>query len=145
MILLNEIMWKKKIINQQMFLFLITQSLFQLIGVTHWQIEIWNCSLFLFSLPDCSMADEYVVDFKRTRLIPEPMLYACRYCHQKYTTLTSLRRHMKFSCRFNTTAIHFKCPYCNHASRRKDNLKTHIKTHSKAQKRTNGRYNKYYL
>lgn len=57
--------------------------------------------------------------------------YSCNSCKRKYTAFSSLRRHMKYSCRYNKRTVTFKCPICEHVSRRKDNLQIHINTHMK--------------
>lgn len=60
--------------------------------------------------------------------------YACRMCHKSYSAKGSLARHNKYECPFNSAIVEFRCPYCNHSSRRKDHLKCHILTHVRVEK-----------
>ncbi|KAH1002488.1 hypothetical protein HUJ04_008571 [Dendroctonus ponderosae] len=50
-------------------------------------------------------------------------LYSCSNCGKNYKLKKSLQRHFKFECGKNAT---FPCHYCDHISKRRDNLKKHI-------------------
>uniref|UniRef100_A0A6M2DUY3 Putative longitudinals lacking protein isoform a/b/d/l-like isoform x3 n=1 Tax=Xenopsylla cheopis TaxID=163159 RepID=A0A6M2DUY3_XENCH len=50
--------------------------------------------------------------------------YWCEKCGRIYSNRNNLQRHCRYECGTDHSA--FKCPYCPHSSRRKDNLKTHI-------------------
>lgn len=64
--------------------------------------------------------------------------FTCVNCNQSYTAKASLKRHLKYTCPFNMSKITFECPYCDHTTGRKDNLRTHMLTHtdSKSKKKT---------
>lgn len=54
----------------------------------------------------------------------DPPRYWCEKCGRIYSNRNNLQRHCRYECGTDHSA--FKCPYCPHSSRRKDNLKTHI-------------------
>lgn len=56
--------------------------------------------------------------------------FTCVNCNQSYTAKASLKRHLKYTCPFNISKITFECPYCDHTTGRKDNLRTHMLTHT---------------
>ncbi|RZF39479.1 hypothetical protein LSTR_LSTR001000, partial [Laodelphax striatellus] len=47
----------------------------------------------------------------------------CPRCGKDFLHLGSLRKHLKFECGLEPQ---FKCPYCEHRSKQKGNLKQHI-------------------
>lgn len=53
----------------------------------------------------------------------------CQYCRKKYSSKRGLDRHMKYECDIISPKVKFKCPYCMHSSKRKDNLKQHMYKH----------------
>lgn len=57
------------------------------------------------------------------------LLHSCDECGRSYKTKKSLSRHRKFECRFAIPRPLFKCPSCNYAAKRSDNLTKHYKKH----------------
>lgn len=61
--------------------------------------------------------------------------HECHFCEKSYKTKKGLDRHMRFECSVSSGSQRFKCPYCQHESKRKDNLRQHILTHLKRTKK----------
>lgn len=57
--------------------------------------------------------------------------YTCGHCFKSYASKKGLDRHTRFECQFSPPVARFKCPYCSHESKRKDNLRQHIFKHLK--------------
>lgn len=58
----------------------------------------------------------------------------CVYCFKSYASKKGLDRHKKFECYMLPPKEKFKCPYCSHESKRKDNLRQHMFKHFKQSK-----------
>lgn len=52
--------------------------------------------------------------------------FTCALCLRRYSKLSCLKRHVRYECVKNPNRIFFKCPYCNHTSKRRDSLTQHI-------------------
>lgn len=50
--------------------------------------------------------------------------YFCNACDRSYLLYNSLYNHKKFEC---GKEPNFKCPFCDHMTKQKGNLKTHVK------------------
>lgn len=62
--------------------------------------------------------------------------YTCEHCSKSYAAKKGLDRHRRFECQFSPPVARFKCPYCPHESKRKDNLRQHIFKHLKLANQT---------
>lgn len=49
--------------------------------------------------------------------------YCCQVCGGNYSYLAGLREHQKYIC---GKSPQFKCPYCDHMAKLKQNLNKHI-------------------
>lgn len=52
--------------------------------------------------------------------------FVCALCLRRYSKLSCLKRHVRYECTKNPNRMSFKCPYCNHMSKRRDSLTQHI-------------------
>ena len=61
--------------------------------------------------------------------------FVCALCLRRYSKLSCLKRHVRYECTKNPNRMSFKCPYCNHMSKRRDSLTQHILSlHTQARK-----------
>jgi hypothetical protein len=61
--------------------------------------------------------------------------FVCALCLRRYSKLSCLKRHVRYECTKNPNRMSFKCPYCNHMSKRRDSLTQHILSlHSQSRK-----------
>ena len=50
--------------------------------------------------------------------------YQCEYCHQRFSTKTSLGTHMRF---MHLEEKHIQCPHCDYRTNQRSNLRSHLK------------------
>lgn len=63
--------------------------------------------------------------------------FFCKFCCKSYSSKGSLVRHNRYECTYQDRMVWFKCPFCDHSSRRKDHLRSHVLRHMKFRKQSN--------
>lgn len=85
---------------------------------THDETKVSNSHFSISLLYSCLLLDHFNESNDKS--------FVCALCLRRYSKLSCLKRHVRYECTKNPNRMSFKCPYCNHMSKRRDSLTQHI-------------------